>query len=146
MCIIANTGDSLVVVGLSTMAPVVPVTSASSAGLVQIMKPKLPRKITRTAKINLNRYWSMFENMMVPEGGSPSSNSNAVNNEFVDTSMNNEINENISNEQREIDNILVRRNNERNSAASQRCTCHFCLISDLRNVTVSERNEEVTEL
>lgn len=110
------------------------------------MKPRLPRKITRTARINLNKYWSVFESMMVTDRNAQSSNANAAGNEFVDTAMNNEINDNISNEQREIDNTFMRRNNDRNSTASQRCTCHFCLISDLRNVTVSERNEEVTEL
>lgn len=121
------------------------------------MKPKLPRKLTRTPRINLNKYWNILEDMMSNDGSDSSRSNNRQevitaplrpNNQnerlFEDLDMNNEINENISNEQKENDNILVR-NNEANTINRQ-CTCNSCLITELRNISVTDRCEDVTEL
>ncbi|KAF2897490.1 hypothetical protein ILUMI_08689 [Ignelater luminosus] len=67
----------------------------------QPAKPRLSRKVIRSARVNLNRYWNKFEEMAA----------NKVPLTFIPTedcmflsSVDNEINENILNEWREIGN------------------------------------------
>ncbi|KAJ8893547.1 hypothetical protein PR048_006145 [Dryococelus australis] len=65
--------------------------------LLQIMKPMLPRKITSCARINLNKYWNILEELVtcsmphyeIQDGGR-------------DSDMSNEINENLANERLEM--------------------------------------------
>lgn len=116
------------------------------------MKPKLPRKLARTPRINLNKYWNLFEEMMTNDnsGNSSRQEQSAEQNSrlFEDLDMNNEINENISNELKENDENLVRNNEENNrlNQQQQRCTCNLCLISDMRNISMTDSSEDVTEL
>lgn len=46
--------------------------------LLQPLKPKLPRQIVRSAKVNLNRYWHKFEEMMTIDN--PRDNQDHLNN------------------------------------------------------------------
>lgn len=55
------------------------------------MKPALPRKLTGSARINLNQYWNILEEMVPCDI--------TVGNDGVD--MSNEINENLANERLE---------------------------------------------
>ena len=57
------------------------------------MKPMLPRKLTSSARINLNNYWNILEEL-VPCDITMSSRSD-------DVDMSNEINENLANERLE---------------------------------------------
>ncbi|XP_069705797.1 uncharacterized protein [Periplaneta americana] len=65
----------------------------------QPMKPMLPRKLTSSARINLNQYWNILEELVhcdismdIQDGGE----------NFVDDfDMSNEINENLANERLE---------------------------------------------
>ena len=66
----------------------------------QPMKPMLPRKLTSSARINLNLYWNLLEELVtcdvtmeVQDGGIESFND--------DVDMSNEINENLANERLE---------------------------------------------
>lgn len=56
--------------------------------LFQIMKPKLPRKLATSARINLNKYWHALEELM------------PVSCRALDESDSNAINENLDNERR----------------------------------------------
>lgn len=77
--------------------------------VLQPVKPKLSRKITSSARLNLNRYWSKFEELLSPDkhpfGYAAAGLTNgAVNNQLITTDLTNEINENLANELRENNN------------------------------------------
>ena len=63
------------------------------------MKPRLPRKLTSSAIINLNNYWNILEELV------PCDVKMSIRNDDVD--MSNEINENLANERLEQSRDLI---------------------------------------
>jgi hypothetical protein len=57
------------------------------------MKPVLPRKLTSSARINLNNYWNILEELVPCDV--------TMNDGSDDVDMSNEINENLANERLE---------------------------------------------
>ena len=68
---------------------------------LQPMKPMLPRKLTSSARINLNNYWNILEELV------PCDVTMSVRRDDVD--MSNEINENLANERLEQSRNLISR-------------------------------------
>lgn len=63
------------------------------------MKPMLPRKLTSSARINLNNYWNILEELV------PCDVTMSVQKDDVD--MSNEINENLANERLEQSRYMI---------------------------------------
>jgi len=68
---------------------------------LQPLKPMLPRKLTSSARINLNNYWNILEELV------PCDVTMSVRRDDVD--MSNEINENLANERLEQSRDLISR-------------------------------------
>ncbi|KAJ9574454.1 hypothetical protein L9F63_008380, partial [Diploptera punctata] len=65
------------------------------------MKPMLPRKLTSSARINLNQYWNVLEELMVTSGVTMQVQDGGLHSLEDDVDMSNEINENLANERLE---------------------------------------------